>query len=167
MADFKVRRGLKDWNTVRPRVQDNYEAALENLNASRTGHRPLREVVKEDGRISLATQLRYTRQATTRDVFGRVVAKPADRLFRPMEILDARGERQLRAIYGSRSASDIGRHQAALSRFLETGDESVLAPLRAVRRGGVELASDHAVIEQAAREGTLDDLSPYPKGTRL
>ena len=39
----------------------------------------------------VAIFMRYTRAATSRDVFGRIVAMPADRLFRPMEILDANG----------------------------------------------------------------------------
>jgi hypothetical protein len=33
-----------------------------------------------------------------------------------------------------------------------------------MRRGGVELASDPAVIERAATEGVLEDLEPYPRG---
>jgi hypothetical protein len=60
----------------------------------------------------------------------------------------------------------VGAHQAAISTFLDTGDERVLEPFRERRVAGVELASDPDVIEQAAREGSLDDLEPYPRGDR-
>src|SRR5262249_37031770 len=128
--------------------------------------RPLRQVTAEDGRISFRTQLKYTRAATTKDAFGRIVAKPADRLFRPMEVLNPRGEREMRAVYGSRRASLVGQHESAIERFLTTGDESVLEPFRGKRVAGVELATDPDVIEHAARTGTLEELEPYPRGGR-
>jgi hypothetical protein len=157
-------RSLRHWDKAPERVQDRYLAALENLNTSRVEHRPLREVVNDDGRISMSTQMRYTRSATRRDYAGRIVAKDADRLFRPMEIYGTGHRRVLRAVYGSRSASDIAGHQSALDRFLQTGDERHLLPYRGLRRAGVEFESDPDAIEQAAREGTLDDLEPYVRG---
>jgi len=154
-------RSLRQWDKAPERVQHRYLAALENLNTSRVEHRLLREVVNDDGRISMSTQMRYTRSATRRDYAGRIVAKDADRLFRPMEILSAKKEVLARAVYGSRSAAEIAAHESAVDRFLETGDERHLAPFRGHRRAGVELATDPAVVEQAAREGILDDLTPY------
>ena len=160
------RNKLERWKHSPRRVQKSREVAFENLNTARTEGRPLREVTEADGRIGFRTQLRYTRSATRKDRSGRIVARPADRLFRPMEILNARGERELRAVYGSRRASLVGAHQAALDRFLQTGDPSVLEPFRGKKVAGVELASDPDVIEHAARTGTLEDLEPYPKGGR-
>jgi hypothetical protein len=157
---------LARWNAQRKGGRDNQLVALENLNTARTRHRPLHEVTTEDGRISFRTQLKYTRAATTKDAFGRIVPKPADRLFRPMEILNARGKREMRAVYGSRKAALIGQHQSAIERFLTTGDESVLEPFQGKRVAGVELASDPDVIEHAARVGTLEELEPYPRGGR-
>jgi len=162
----RARNALERWKDSTRRVQVNRDVAFENLNKARIQGRPLREVTEADGRIGFRTQLRYTRAATTRDWSGRIVAKPADRLFRPMEILNARGERELKAVYGSRKASLVGAHQSALDRFLQTGDESILGPFRGKRIAGVELASDPDVIEHAARTGTLEELEPYPRGGR-
>src|SRR5947209_2228923 len=121
-SPFRVTGGLRGWKRLPPQVQENDLIALEILNRARREHRPIRDVVAEDGRISMATQMRYTRTATTRDAFGRITAKRADRLLRPMEVLDVHGDRVMRGVYGSRSASKIGAHQAAIGRFLETGD---------------------------------------------
>ena len=166
MGRSRKRSALDRWRYAPRRVRENREIALENLNTARVQGRPLRDVTETDGRITFRTQLGYTRAATTKDRSGRIVAKVADRLFRPMEVLNARGERELRAVYGSRKASLIGAHQAALDRFLQTGDPSVLEPFRGKRVAGVELASNPDVIEHAARTGTLEDLEPYPKGGR-
>src|SRR4029077_11633393 len=120
--------GLRQWDRLKQRSRDTYLIALENLNTSRLEHRSLREVTEEDGRITFRTQLRYTREATRKDAFGRTVAKDADRLFRPMEIYGVGRRRVMRAVYGSGSASDIAAHQSALDRFLQTGDDRPLIP---------------------------------------
>jgi len=152
------------WLRLPERRQDSERIALENLNTARREHRPVREVTTQDGRISFRTQMKYTAAATRKDERGRIVPKQADRLFRPMVIFDEQGHRQLRAVYGSNKAALVGAHQAAIGHFLETGDERFLEPFRARRVAGVELASDPDVIERAAREGTLEDLEPYPTG---
>jgi hypothetical protein len=158
--------GLSQWNRLSQRSRETYLIALENLNTSRVEHRPLAEVVRSDAQISMATQMRYIRSATRRDVFGRVVAKDADRLFHPMEIYGTGRRRVMRAVYGSGSASEIAGHQSALDRFLQTGDERHLLPFRGHRRAGVEFGTDPAYVEADAREGILDDLGPYVRATR-
>ncbi len=166
MKPLKITGGLRGWERLRPSVQDNYLAALEVLNDSRREGKTIRQAAADDGRISYSTTMRYIGSATRRDAFGRVVPKAADRLFRPMDLLRADGERVMRATYGSGVASEVGAHDADIGMYLDTGDPAYLARHRGSRAGGVELASDPDVVEQAAREGLLDDLEPYPRGTR-
>jgi hypothetical protein len=162
---FKVVGGNKGYHRLPERTRGANEAALGVLAVARREKLSIREAAEREG-SRYGTVMRYIGTATHKDAFGRTVPDRADRLFRHMEILAADGSRQMRAVYGSRAASDIGRHQAAVGRFLETGDESLLAPFRGVRRAGVELAADPDVIEAAARRGMLDDLAPYAHGTR-
>lgn len=140
--------------------------SLEVLNDARHRNLTIKGATEEDGRLSYATVMRYVRQATEQDVFGRAVPRHADRLFRPMEVLDHRMRREVRSVYGSRTASRIAKHQSDVGRFLETGDESLLRQHRDERRAGRTLASDPSAIEQAARDGTLDDLGPLPARER-
>jgi hypothetical protein len=158
--------GIRQWRGERARVKGDYLISLEILNDALRDNKTIRTAAMDDGRLSYPTVMRYVGEATERDAFGRTVPKRANRLFHPMEMLDARGDRVLRGVYGSRRASLVGAHQAAISTFLDTGDERVLEPFRERRVAGVELASDPDVIEQAAREGSLDDLEPYPRGDR-
>jgi hypothetical protein len=166
MAKRHKIRGLRQWRAERRRVRDDYLIALEIWNDAQRDNKTIRSATRDDGRISYPTVMRYMGEATERDAWGRTVPTRSNRLFHPMEILDARGERVLRGVYGSRRASLVGAHQAAIATFLDSGDERVLEPFRGKRVGGVELAADPNVIEQAARLGTLDDLEPYPRGDR-
>jgi hypothetical protein len=158
--------GIRQWRRERARVRDDYLISLEIWNDAHRNNKTIRTAAKDDGRISYPTVMRYMGEATERDAWGRTVPTRSNRLFHPMEILDIRGERLMRGVYGSRRASLVGAHQAAIATFLDTGDERVLEPFRGKRVGGVELAADPDVIEQAARLGTLDDLEPYPRGDR-
>jgi hypothetical protein len=166
MARF-VKMTWARWRSTSASARNTYLDSLEVLNTARVrGGKGINETAADVGGVTGRRALVYISPATTKDTFGKIVPKPADRLMRPMEILDDSGNRVLRPVYGSRSASDIGRHEAALSRFVETGDVSLLEPFRGMRRGGVELASDPSVIERVAREGDLEDLEPYPRTAR-
>jgi hypothetical protein len=56
---------------------------------------------------------------------GRYVAKPYDRLLRVVMVISNDGVREV-ATRDSRQASKAGKHSAAVSRYLETGDDSPL-----------------------------------------
>jgi hypothetical protein len=108
-----------------------------------------------------ATVRRYVGSELSRD--GRLwQASRADRLYRRMAVLSDQGRVDV-DVRGSRAASLIGRHFNAISRYLATGDGSMLAPFRGQRVGGVELVSDPNRIEQLAarRELDIDDIYPH------
>jgi hypothetical protein len=157
-------RNLRQWNATSEYRQDQYLASLEGLNTSRTERKPMRAALKEAG-VSYKVGMRNVGVATHRDAFGRVVANRADRLFRPMEIPTPEG-RVMRGVYGSRVASRLGGYEGALDRFLDTGDPRVLEPWRGQRVAGVSLTTDPDVVERMARDGTLEELEPYPTGGR-
>jgi hypothetical protein len=155
--------GLRDFHSRPERVQRDYFAALEALSMARTEQRTIRSAAAEVG-ISYRKTMRYIRPATERDVFGRTVAKKADRLFRPMEILSEDGPVE-RAVYGSRKASRLGAYDSALGRFL-AGDANALRPFRGERAARIRLATEPDLVEGLARSGVLDEYEPYPRPRR-
>jgi hypothetical protein len=100
-----------------------------------------------------------------------VAAQGADRLPRPMQLLDDKGRRP-GVVRGSKAASLLGRYNSALSKFLSGtdrygGDESLLLPFRGKRVGGVELLTDPEKLFELAQAGELsfgDDLYSAPSG---
>lgn len=59
------------------------------------------------------------------------------------------------AVRTGRDRATVAAHRRALVRFVETGDAYLLGRLEGRRVGFVELATDVALIEAAARTGTL------------
>jgi hypothetical protein len=163
MADVVHFKGLKDFHAQPERVQQDYYAALDTLRIARTEHMPIRAAAKEAG-ISYAKAMRYIRPATERNVFGQTVAKKADRLMRPMEVLSERGPVE-KAIRGSRKASTLGGYDSALGRFLE-GDPRALGPFAGSQVAGTNLPTDPDTVEGLARSGVLDEYEPYPRARR-
>jgi hypothetical protein len=100
-----------------------------------------------------------------------VPAHDADRLPRPMRLLDDKGRRP-GLVRGSKAASLLGRYNAALSKFFSAnekyaGDESLLEPFRGKRVGGLELLTYPKQLLELAEAGELrfgDDLYAAPSG---
>jgi hypothetical protein len=88
-----------------------------------------------------------------RDKSGRYTPKPGDSLYRPLRALTTAGELDLET-RGFRTASLIGAHWNAVSRFVETGDASVLAPF-GKKVQGHELETRPEVIEERGHRGEL------------
>lgn len=87
---------------------------------------------------------------------GRYVARPGDRLLRPMVVLGERGVEHEVEIRGSRVASLVGEHWSAIGHYLRTGDESRLARLRGRSVAGIRLETDAEAVEAWARRGELE-----------
>jgi hypothetical protein len=77
-----------------------------------------------------------------------------DRAYRPMRILTNTGVEVLSV--SRRDASIVGRHWAAIGRYLQNGDDSELRRLRGVTVNGYELETDLDVIDELAARGELD-----------
>jgi hypothetical protein len=135
------------------REQDRYEGTLEVLARLRGDPElTLTRAARETG-IDPRTVRRYAGDAVERRA-GRLVATPADRLFRPMFIYSA-GRRVDVDVRGSRQASVVGRYHAAIHATLR-GDPRKLRQFAGRKVAGFELEADLDVIEELARRGALD-----------
>ena len=80
----------------------------------------------------------------------------ADRLWRPMEVIDATTHSKVPVdVRGSRVASRIGTYWDAVDHYRETGDTGPLVEFRGVRIGGIELETDPDVIDRLTLLGVL------------
>ncbi len=101
------------------------------------------------------TMARYVGPALRRRRDGRYVAKPTDRLARPVLVLTKEGLKPL-VPHGSRVTSLVAKHWNAVQRFLATGEEDVLQRFRGKRVAGYELETDPDVIEREGHRGELE-----------
>lgn len=71
-----------------------------------------------------------------------------------------------RKVRSSAARSLLGKHSAAVQKFLRTGDGSVLATFRGKRVAGRELITDPQLLSKLAEAGALrlDDLYAAPTG---
>jgi hypothetical protein len=131
--------------------------ALEAVNLMRQRNLSLTRAAAEAG-TTVRTVKRHAHGAL--DQRGRrIVAKPTDRLARPMSVFTPEGPRTV-VIRSSRKASDVAAHWAAIQRYLATGDTTALARFDSKTAGGVRLGTDPDAIEAWARIGELaiDDI---------
>jgi hypothetical protein len=145
-------RTIRQFLAMTPAQRDAWRAAFHALNMMRDG-------------LSLAAAARRagTTPAIVRSYVGpalvrkgrRWVARPADRLLRPMQILAEGGIEYEVVVRGSRAASLIGGHWSAIGYYLDTGDASRLAHFRGKRVAGRTLETDPDVIDIWDRRGEL------------
>ena len=87
-----------------------------------------------------------------------------DSLTREMFVITALGLVPAK-IRGSRKASLLGQHAAAVQHFLRSGDDARLSAFEGKRVAGYELIVDTELLSELARAGALrlDDLYASPK----
>lgn len=87
-----------------------------------------------------------------------------DRLTREMFVITALGPEAV-SVRGSRAASLLGKHAAAVQHFLRSGDSSRLAQFKTKRVAGHELLVDTTLLTKLAEAGEmrLDNLYSTPK----
>lgn len=92
--------------------------------------------------------------------------RESDSLIREMFVITLLGLVPVR-VRGSRAASLLGRHAAAVQHFLRTGDDSRLAQFQGKRVAGHELIVDTKLLSMLAEAGALrlDNLYSTPKKT--
>jgi hypothetical protein len=114
----------------------------------------LRAAAREAGTTS-ATVLRHAGSAIEQNR-GQYTAKPADRLLREMSVLGEGGLVHEVEVRGSRQASLIGEHWAAVQHYLRTGDESRLAAFDGKVAAGIPLETNPDTIDHWAHLGELE-----------
>jgi len=137
-----------------PAEREVRDEALEVVALMRRDGLSFKRATKQVG-VAPAIVWRYVGAALRRKRNGRVVAKPADRLYRRMRVLTAEGLQDV-GLRGSRVASLVGAHWNAIKKYVETGDDSELNAFTDEFPGGKRLATDSLVIDREARRGELD-----------
>ncbi len=127
-------RSTEDLARLRPAEQAARGRALEALGLMRRDGLTLGKAAKAVNTTPAAVK-RHAGAGLTREGQGRYVAKPVDRLYRPMRAPTPAGVVTL-DVRDSRAASKVGDYWNAVRRYLATGDETALHQFRG-RRGGV------------------------------
>jgi hypothetical protein len=96
------------------------------------------------------------RRAIERQRDGSYTVRKADRMLRPMRVIEAGVGSVFVDVRGSRAARTVGRYWNAVDHFLTTGDDEPLRRFRGVKVGGVELETDPEAIEALAYQGTIE-----------
>lgn len=137
------------------------ERALEALSLMRRRRLSLTDAAKEVGITRAAVQQWVGRALIKRR--GRVVARPYDRIPRPIRFLDEHGQIEVE-VRDSRTATRVAQWWSAVDFYLKSGDESVLRPFRgrSFSSHGVrfEFITDTELLERAALVGqvTFEDI---------
>jgi hypothetical protein len=90
---------------------------------------------------------------------GRRVISARDRSYRLVNIIDNRGIATVQV--SRRDASTAGRYDAAVRRYLRTGDVSELHKFRGTVIGGHEFETDTDALDERAARGELEDFEFY------
>lgn len=98
---------------------------------------------------------RYVGRALRRGRDRRYLARPTDRLPRPVQVLTTEGTKSL-VLRGSNVTTLVARHWNTVGRFLATGETRALDSFRGRRVAGRELETDPDAIERQARRGELE-----------
>ncbi len=149
----KIVRTAKQWAALTVPEKAARRRAFETLSTMRDEGIPVTPASKRAGTTG-ATVQKYAGPALKRDVRGRIVARPTDRLFRRLPALTTKGLRQL-DLTDSREASVVGRHWNAIGQGLG-GDWTKAATFKGTRVHGYALETDPDMIEPQAQRGEFD-----------
>lgn len=149
-------------STARRRAREQLERrVVEALRLAREG-RSLTRAAKLAG-TTLRTMRKHARSTIRKGASGHYIVRPRDTLRRPMRFLTPDGQVAL-PIRRSDTASEIARHMAAVKRYYDTGDTTLLRRFRgrAVRVGKLDYSfiTDPRTLErlQHAGEVQFEDL---------
>jgi len=155
-------RNRSDYAALTEAQRFKRDQALEALALMRREGKSLSQAAREAGTTPAAVR-RHVGSELKRER-GRYVAKPTDRLYRRMYLLDEDGKFAI-DVYDSRAASMIGEYWAAMQRYLHTGDDRALRSFkrRTIRTGKktYRFLIDTAVIDRLASFGELTFESIY------
>ena len=138
---------------LRPSERAARARSLEAVSLMRRDGLSLNAAAKRAG-TTPNTVLRHAGPALQRER-GRVRAKPGDRMVRTMTMLGPQGAVSVN-VRGSRQASLIAGHWAAVQRYLSTGEDSELLRFEGLSVSGVDFETDPDVLDELAAIGELD-----------
>ena len=162
-AEMPRKRGRARKTTRRTRTDPAArERALDALSRMRSDGLSLKRAARW-AHTTPETVRKYVGQALVKTAGGRYAATPSDRLTRYIRFLTKDGIVGIR-VRGSKAASRVARHWAAVKHYLLTGETEALAEFRgrSIRAGGVTypFITDPKTLERidAARETSFERL---------
>jgi hypothetical protein len=153
MASRVLVRNAREERALRPASREARARSLEALALARRENLTMRTAARRTG-VSMGTVRRYAGSALEKDVFGRLVPKDADRLYRRVHVIGPQGDLWIDT-RGSKAATTIGEYWNAVRHYLGSGDDRPLERFRGQRVGGVELETEPDVIDELARRGEV------------
>jgi hypothetical protein len=164
---FKKPNTARQYFSLAPKNQETWDSIGHVISKMREGM-TLPKAAKEFN-LPPKTVLTLNRSAL-RKKHGRYVAKKADQLLRVVNVLSLEGRKEV-ATRDSRQASLVGRHWAAVQRYLQTGDDSALLKVDKkkivdARRKRFALLTDPKELERLGSAGVLSFESLYAGGVQ-
>jgi hypothetical protein len=147
-------RNRAELAALHPEEREARRAALDALALMRREQLSLREAAGRAGTTTAAVH-RHASPALELER-GRYRARPGDRLLRVMTVVGPGGVQHEVEVRGSRAASLVGEHWAAIGVYLDTGDDTRLRALEGKRVAGIWLETDPDTIEEWQRRGELE-----------
>lgn len=143
----------RQYASLRNRQRETYQRVIDTLNDARS--MPLAKAARQNA-TTVPTVRRYGGSALTRDRYGKLIPRRANRLYAEVGIVTPEGRRFV-GVAGSRARSLAAQHANAVKHYLRTGDATRLGRFRGKRVGGVELVTDLALIERLGNRGLVGD----------
>jgi len=160
-------RGAQAYHALRPRERETYLRSVNALSWMRDKSWSLSRTARELN-VSPRSISKYAGSALRRDARGRYAPRPADRFYRELNFMTPDGPVVV-GVHGSRRASEVARHAAAVKRFGETGDWEGLRPFSGKRLvvGAQELeyVTDPDVLTRLLEAGTVSFEDLYARAT--
>lgn len=149
-------------------LQTDYEDMVGVITRMRSDRLSLKKASKQEGVdprliVPFGRKTRVLRRRSN----GSYAVSHRDSLLRVLNVFTPTGKRQV-AVRDSRQASLIGKHSAAVQRYLQTGDSSGLAGFRRKRIKNasgepISLATDISVLDRLGSAGELSYESLYAR----
>ena len=165
---FKKPNTARQYFSLTPKNQETWDSIGHVISKLREGA-TLPKAAREFG-LAPKTVITFGRSALRKQKNGRYVAKKTDQLLRVVNVLTARGRKEI-ATRDSRQASLIGGHWAAVQKYLQTGDDEALLKFKgksivdaSVKRH--RLLTNLAQLNRLASAGVLSFESMYAGGLR-
>ena len=150
------------------RRQETLKKAAHVLSAMRTEKVSLRQASLEQG-ISPSTVLRHAKAGLRKTSGGTYAARKSDRLLRVLVLPTPGGLAEI-ATVDSRAATIVAEYWNAVTKYLETGDDTELARFRGqsiidAQGNAAPLLTDTDELERLGSAGVLSFQSLYAKAS--
>jgi hypothetical protein len=133
----------------------NYEASLGAVADMRREGLSTEQAAARHG-LPVEVLVAFGGPALERQSDGSYAVRSADRMLRPMKVIEAGVGSRIVDVRGSRAASKVGSYWNAVNHYRDTGDDEPLRAFRGIKVGGVELETDPDVVDALIYMGVIE-----------